>query len=66
MKATLEFDLPEDRESFDNCNNADRLYAALDEIREYLRGQSKYDGTDDIDKIYDKFYEIIGSNNIEL
>jgi len=67
MKATLEFNLPEDQTDFDLCNDALNMSCALDDIRNYLRSQYKYgDPPDDIEKIYEQFFEITNNYNIEL
>jgi len=67
MKAILEFNLPEDHEDYELLNNALNMSLALDEIRQYLRGQWKYqDPPDDIDKIYDRFFEICLEHKVEV
>lgn len=42
MKATLEFDLPEDQEAFDRAREGGTLFAAMTEFDQYLRSQIKY------------------------
>ena len=42
MKATLEFNLPEEREEFEMTNKAVDYYSQLHEIDEYLRGILKH------------------------
>jgi len=66
VKAILEFNLPEDSDEYKLITQSRDMYSALFDIREYLRGQYKYDGKDDIEKIYDKFYEILNDNNVSL
>jgi len=42
MKATLEFNLPEEREEFEMTNKAVDYYSQLHEIDEYLRSLLKH------------------------
>lgn len=69
MKATLEFNLPEDQSEYDLCNKALDMRIALDGIREYLRGKVKYDTQDEkkweaYNDVYLQFYEI--TNDLKL
>jgi len=49
MKATLEFDLPEEREEFDMASHAADYYSALCDIDNHLRSIVKYgDGPDEV------------------
>ncbi len=43
MKATLTFDLPEERPEFETAAHAGDFAAALDDIREVIRAHRKYD-----------------------
>ena len=43
MKATLEFNLPDDQWAFDNAVNASDYVVALNEIRQAVRSHNKYD-----------------------
>lgn len=42
MKATLEFNLPEEQEDFDLVNQARSLYLVIFELEDYLRDLTKY------------------------
>jgi len=67
MKAILEFNLPEDSEEYLRANTATDMASTLWDIASYLRSQRKYgDPPDDIEKIVDKFYEIMGEHGINL
>ena len=66
MKAKLIFDLPDDKQEFNLANSALDLCSFIWDFQQYLRGQWKYDGTDDIEKIYNKFSEIKENHNIDL
>jgi len=43
MKATLEFDLPEDDEQFNIVNNGVKYYGILNDISNVIRSNYKYD-----------------------
>ncbi len=61
MKATLEFNLPEDEVEFAYAAHGNVAFSAIEEFGEYLRGQEKHgDPPDDIHKIRQRWYEAIG------
>ena len=71
MKATLEFNLPEDQHEWNNAVNADKMYCALYEIQQEIRRVWKYAELTEgqvqiVKKIYDKVNEIINENNVNL
>ena len=72
MKATLEFNLPEDKIEWENVVKADDMYAALWDICQDLRVRWKYHEyqTEEefaiVESIRDKFYEILNDHNISL
>ena len=71
MKATLEFNLPEDQHEYDLAVSSAKMYCALYEIQQEIRRVWKYaeltEGQFEIVvKIYDKVNEIINENNINL
>jgi uncharacterized protein YeeX (DUF496 family) len=43
MKATIEFNLPEDQTEFDIATNANKYYSALNNFKEYLRNKLKHE-----------------------
>ncbi len=51
MKAVLEFNLDEEKESFEMAVNAGKYYSALIEIRDYLRKLDKYGLPEDYKKL---------------
>jgi len=73
MKATLEFNLPEDQEEYDMCNKAYLMHDVIEEMIQWLKSETKY-APDDISKdtinaLYkcrDKFNEFINDNNLEI
>jgi len=71
MKATLEFNLPEDQTEFDFATKGSNMYAALWEISQELRTLWKYEELkeeewDMVERIRNKFYEILDENQIKL
>jgi hypothetical protein len=72
MKATIEFNLPEDKYEWDNAIRADAMYLALWDLSQELRSMWKYKEykTEEeyaiVETIRDKFYEILNQHNINL
>jgi hypothetical protein len=72
MKATIEFNLPDDQHEWDNAVNANAMYLALWDISQELRSMWKYQAynTEEeyaiVETIRDKFYEILQEHNINL
>ena len=71
MKATLEFNLPEDQAEFDFAIQGSKMYSALWDISQELRTLWKYEELNEdewnmVDRIREKFNEIINENQIQL
>ena len=73
MKATLEFNLPDDEQEYNLANNAINFWNVLWELDQELRSNTKYapdDMTDDdydaYQKIRDKLHELMTENNVSL
>ena len=66
MKATLEFNLPEEGEDFYHAINAFNYYMALVEMDQWLRSEYKYNGKEDMYEVREKLREIILENNVKL
>ena len=66
MKATLEFNLPEDKEDFDYATNGFNYYHALYEFDQWLRSEYKYNGVEAMYEVREKLREIILLNNVKL
>ena len=66
MKATLEFNLPEDRDDFNYANNVFNYYMALVEMDEWLRSEYKYNDKEEMYEVREKLREIILENNVKL
>lgn len=71
MKAKLTFNLPEDQAEFDFAVQGSKMYVALWDISQELRTLWKYEELNDdewkmVERIRDKFYEILGDHQIKL
>jgi predicted nucleotidyltransferase len=71
MKATLEFNLPEDQADFDLAIQGGNMYCALWDISQELRTLYKYEELDEkewamVERIRNKFYDILNDHQISL
>lgn len=73
MKATLEFNLPEDQDEFNLATKAADLQSALWQMKQWLRSETKHAPDDMHEEKYnalmlcrDKLNEIVYDNNIDL
>jgi hypothetical protein len=66
MKATLEFNLPEDRDDFNYATNGFNYYMALVEMDEWLRSEYKYNDKEEMYEVREKLRQIIFENNVEI
>ncbi len=75
MRAIIEFDLdePTDIEAHKRFTNLNAVYVALWEFDQEMRRQIKYNSenysgeqVDALDKLRDKFYEILNDNNVKI
>lgn len=64
MKATLTFNLPEDREEFEIAQNGIRYLSALEEIKNLLRNEVKYGGVKNVPELYTEICIICGDVGI--
>ena len=66
MKATLEFNLPEDQDDFNYANNGFKYYLSLVEMDEWLRSEYKYNDKEEMYEVREKLREIILENNVKI
>jgi len=74
MKATLEFNLPEDHIEFEMAVNGSKMHSVLWEMDQWLRAQYKYmpdteysqDKYDTFEKCRDQLREIMFENGIKF
>lgn len=60
MKATLEFDLPDDKYDYDVVTQAGKVWRCLEEFKAFLRIKTKYaedDGKTTWEEVRESFYE---------
>lgn len=67
-KATLEFDLSnqDDANLHMRCVKSTDIVFALHEFDQHLRSESKYRDNEEAEKLREKFWEILGDNNISI
>ena len=71
MKAKIIFNLPEDQAEFDFATQGSKMYSALWDISQELRTLWKYEELkqeewDMVERIRNKFYEILDDHQIKL
>lgn len=66
MKATLEFNLPEEKDEYNFANNGVNYYSALVEFDQWLRSEYKYNGKEDMYAVREKLNEIINDNDVTI
>ena len=66
MKATLEYNLPEDRDDFNYATNGFNYYMALVEMDQWLRAEYKYNDKEEMYEVREKLREIILENNVKI
>jgi hypothetical protein len=71
MKAKLEYNLPDDEFEFNCAVKSTKMYFALTEIKDEIRSFIKYQELKEnqyeiIDKLRDRFHEILTDNEINL
>ena len=66
MKATLEFNLPEDKEDFNYASNGLNYYLALVEFDQWLRSEYKYNGKEEMYAVREKLNYFINENNVTI
>jgi hypothetical protein len=71
MKAIIEYNLPDDQFEFDNAVKSNKMWHALTEIKDELRRIYKYEDLKEnefemVERIREKFFEILQENEINL
>ena len=71
MKATIEYNLPDDQFEFDSAVKSMKMFFALIEIKDELRSIWKYEELKEnqfemVERIREKFFEILTENEINL
>jgi hypothetical protein len=66
MKATLEFNLPDEKDEYDFANNGLNYYLTLVEFDHWLRSEYKYNGNESMFEVREKLQQFINDNNIKI
>ena len=71
MDATLKYNLPEDQFEFESAVKSMKMFFALTEIKDELRSIWKYEELKEnqfemVERIREKFFEILTENEINL
>lgn len=66
MKATIEYNLPDDQEDFNHATNGFNYYMALVEMDQWLRSEYKYNGREEMYEVREMLREIISENNVKI
>ena len=71
MKATFEFDFPEDEREYEVMNQAHKMQKMLWEFNQQLREWEKYghqftDASDAVIKIREEFYKILNNYQVNI
>ncbi len=68
MKVKFEFSLPEEREEYEIQLNAGKLYSAVWDYAEWLRGICKHGNPDEYNaqKCREKLYELLNERNVSI
>jgi hypothetical protein len=71
MKVKLEYNLPDDQFEFECAVKSNKMFFALTEIKDEIRSFIKYQELKEnqyeiIDKLRDRFHEILSDNEINL
>lgn len=62
MKATIEFNLPEDQLEFDLMSKASKWYSLAWELDQHLRSETKYNS----DNMHDEYYKALKDTRKKL
>lgn len=71
MRATLQFNLPDDQHEYEIAVQAPKVQSFLWDFSQQLRAWQKYhhdfkSGDDALDKIREEFYRLINEHNINI
>lgn len=71
MKATFEFNLPEDQREYEVMNQASKMQSFLWDFSQQLRSWYKYhhdfkDANDALNQIRDEFYRLLNDHEVNI
>ena len=62
----LVYKIVNSKEEYKRAAKADNLCSFIWDYQQYLRGQWRYDGEDNIEKIYDTWFDMLNDNGINI
>ena len=72
-KVTIEYNLPDEQDAFEEANNAGKYYSVLWDIDQYLRNKTKYADehapapfTEAMHLVRDEFWRLMRDSNLDL
>jgi hypothetical protein len=72
-KVTIEYNLPDEQDEFEEANNARKYYSVLWELDQYLRNKTKYADehtpelfTEAMHLVRDEFWKLMNEHNLDL
>lgn len=65
-KATLQFDLPEERIEFKQATEAGSLASAIWDMDQWLRSKIKYEDCNELQCVRDQLYQILDDHGINI
>ena len=66
MKATLEFNLPEENQEFELMSKALKIYSTLWDLDVWLRSEIKYNDKEHLEVVREKLRELMNDNRIDF
>ena len=66
MKATLEFNLPEENQEFELMSKALKMYSTLWDLDVWLRSEIKYNDKEHLEVVREKLRELMNDNRIDF
>lgn len=66
MRATLEFNLPEENQEFELVSKALKMYSTLWDLDLWLRSEIKYKDKEHLEVVREKLRELMNDNRIDF
>ena len=66
MKATLEFNLPEENQEFELMSKSLKMYSTLWDLDVWLRSEIKYNDKEHLEVVREKLRELMNDNRIDF
>jgi len=66
MRATLEFNLPEENQEFELASKSLKMYSTLWELDQWLRSEIKYNDKEHLEVVRGKLMELMNDNRVDF